>query len=358
MTFLEKDFVYSHLTYESILALPEAPKITRGIQGKKHEGRAHFKEALDKSGLIIANASFPSGFDPLKEKESFDEYSLLEKLTILSAYHYSYIKDSSVFDAGLFNETIDNLISSLKEEALYLIKNEEEKEDVKLYAFFSKGLMETPLTVLAFDIAYDAFKNDVDKGDMPYIYHPIRVALRCDEEKAIATALLHDVIEDHADIYSPEVLLDKGIPGDIVKAVGLLTHEKNVPYLKYVLKIAKNDIARAVKRGDLLDNLDETRNGEKHSPKSLYYFKSLSLIERYPDLESEENEYYYDMENDAFVKKNEHGVFLLHKGEYIQPTFKTYFENVVDLTFFPGDPCLKENVLPYFDSNGEIILDE
>ena len=56
--------------------------------------------------------------------------------------------------------------------------------------------METPLTVLAFDIAYDAFKNDVDKGGMPYIYHPIRVALRCSQEKAIATALLHDVIED------------------------------------------------------------------------------------------------------------------------------------------------------------------
>lgn len=39
----------------------------------------------------------------------------------------------------------------------------------------------------------------------------------------------------------------------------LLTHDPAVPYLDYVRALAANPVARAVKRADLMHNMDETR---------------------------------------------------------------------------------------------------
>ena len=53
----------------------------------------------------------------------------------------------------------------------------------------------------AFDVAWDAHKNQRRKTGEPYIFHPIAVAKIVAEEiglgaTSIAAALLHDVIED------------------------------------------------------------------------------------------------------------------------------------------------------------------
>ena len=45
-------------------------------------------------------------------------------------------------------------------------------------------------------LAAKAHTGQVDKGGAPYILHPIRVMLACEEEKEKIVALLHDTLED------------------------------------------------------------------------------------------------------------------------------------------------------------------
>jgi len=346
MIFLERELIKTHKTYESIVSLPEVPLITRGKQGKKNEDRLAFIEALDKSDIILEGSSFPAGFDPLKQQEDFKKYSLEGLLDLLSAYHRTARKDASTFDAGLFNGNIYHIVKTLKSRAKYHISRETD-EDVRTYAFIDRGLMDSPLVVEAFEIALEAFKGAKDKGGMPYIYHPIRVALRCKTEEAMAAGLLHDVLEDCSDRFSRRILEDRGITKDVLDAVELLTHEDGVPYLAYVSEIAKNPIAIQVKWGDLMDNLNKSRNSNKHSRKSLYYFKSLSLIEKAMNKEDEDSLYFYYPEEDVFVKKTKHGNFALDEGRFVHCPYKIKDE-VYELTFYPDDECLEGDYLPYF----------
>ncbi|MGN0345993.1 MAG: GTP pyrophosphokinase [Lachnospiraceae bacterium] len=116
----------------------------------------------------------------------------------------------------------------------------------------------TELTRRAMNLAYDAHHGQKDKCGVPYIYHPIHLAEQCKDELTTVVALLHDVVEDCPG-YTFGHLQAEGIPQTALEALRLLTHEKNVPYLEYVKRIADNPIARQVKYLDLLHNLDETR---------------------------------------------------------------------------------------------------
>ena len=53
---------------------------------------------------------------------------------------------------------------------------------------------------------FEAHRNDVDKGGYPYVFHPYHLASQMDDEVSVCVALLHDVIEDHSDLYSFESL--------------------------------------------------------------------------------------------------------------------------------------------------------
>lgn len=355
MNYLDKELIHTHKTYESILSLPSAPLITRGKQGKKNEDRLAFIEALDKSGVIFDKAAFPNGFDPLKEYGDFGLLDFSTLLELLSAYHKTAKKESDIFDAGLYTKNIKFILDALKSQAKYFVLHEND-EDVRTYAFVDRGMMDTDLVMEAFEIALEAFKGAVDKGGMPYVYHPIRVALRCKTEEAIAAALLHDVLEDCSDMFSRKTLEERGITKEVLDAVELLTHEDGVPYLAYVLEISKNPIASQVKWGDLMDNLNKSRNGNKHSRKSLYYFKSLSLIEKAMNEEDEDSLYYYYQEEDVFIKKTKHGNFALDEGRFVHCPYKIE-EDLFELTFYPDDDCLKDDCLPYFH-HGEVNLYE
>lgn len=116
----------------------------------------------------------------------------------------------------------------------------------------------TELTKIAMNIAYKAHDGQLDKGGIPYIYHPFHLAEQCDDEKTCATALLHDVIED-CPAYSFDKLIQAGITMEVVEAVRLLTHDKAVAYMDYIKEIKCNQIARKVKILDLNHNLDESR---------------------------------------------------------------------------------------------------
>lgn len=118
-------------------------------------------------------------------------------------------------------------------------------------------MLYTVLTKKALKISFDAHKNQVDKGGMPYVYHPFHLAEQLDDELSTCVALLHDVVED-TDITLDE-LKSNGFPDEVIEALSLMTHRDNVPYLDYVRAMKDNPIARKVKLADLAHNSDLTR---------------------------------------------------------------------------------------------------
>ena len=115
----------------------------------------------------------------------------------------------------------------------------------------------TELTQKALKISFAAHKDQVDKGGMPYVYHPFHLAEQMKDEYTTCVALLHDVVEDtHITV---EYLKEQGFPSEVTDAVSLLTHDENEPYFKYISDIKSNPIAKAVKLADLKHNSDRSR---------------------------------------------------------------------------------------------------
>ena len=114
----------------------------------------------------------------------------------------------------------------------------------------------THLTNEAMKIAYRAHHGQVDKGGIPYIFHPFHLAEQMTDEYTTCTALLHDVVED-TDVTLEA--LSAVFPAEVVEAVALLTHRPGDDYLQYVAAIRENPIARAVKLADIAHNSDTTR---------------------------------------------------------------------------------------------------
>ncbi len=137
----------------------------------------------------------------------------------------------------------------------------------------------TELTKKAMKISFQAHKNQTDKNNIPYIYHPIHLAEQMTDEKTICVALLHDVVED-TDITF-EQLEEEGFSKDIIDALKLMTHEESVPYMDYVREIKTNAIATAVKLADLKHNSDLTRLDvvdEKALKRVEKYKKAIDLL--------------------------------------------------------------------------------
>ena len=348
MVFLENSEIRNHMTLEAILSLPKAPLISKGKQGKKNEDRLDFIYALGNLGVILRRASFPTGFDPKKTYDSFDEREYLENLNIYGAYYLSSKTDSSILDAGLANKNIQKVSDALKKEAFALIKKEGEDE-VRHYAFVERKLMDTPMIRNAFEIALEAHKNETDASGMCYMYHIIRVALACATEYEIITALLHDAIEGHDGKFRVEKLSIYGFPREVLGALLHLDHDKITPYIAYTYEAARNEIARSVKHAELLDNLDESRNHGKHRNRALYYFKGLSLIEKYPYFDDTSTLYLYDLKNNCFLKKTKEGHFILKEGTFRPCRYKVNLEDVVDVSFYPDDECLLGDNMPFFE---------
>lgn len=115
----------------------------------------------------------------------------------------------------------------------------------------------TPLTKKALKLCFEAHRDQVDKTDMPYVFHPFHLAEQMTDELTTVCALLHDVVEDTD--YTLSDLTEMGFPKEVTDAIALLTHDPAVPYMDYVAMAAKNPIARAVKIADLKHNSDLTR---------------------------------------------------------------------------------------------------
>lgn len=115
----------------------------------------------------------------------------------------------------------------------------------------------TELTRKALQISFDAHKEQLDKSGMLYVCHPYRVAEQMSDEYSTCVALLHDVVEDTA--ITLEDISAEGFPSEIVEAIKIMTHNKDVPYFDYIKQISKNSLAKEVKLADLRDNSNYDR---------------------------------------------------------------------------------------------------
>lgn len=118
----------------------------------------------------------------------------------------------------------------------------------------------TDLTKKALKLCFEAHKDQVDKTDMPYVFHPFHLAEQMDDEISTVCALLHDVVEDTNMTF--DNLLEMGFPNEVIEVLKLLTHDDSVPYMDYVKIISSNAIATKVKVADLKHNSDLTRMKE------------------------------------------------------------------------------------------------
>lgn len=138
----------------------------------------------------------------------------------------------------------------------------------------------TEKTKRAMKLCYDAHKEQVDKSGLPYVFHPFHLAEQMQDEDTTVVALLHDVAED-TDI-TLEQISEFGFGEEIVQALALLTHAKEVPYMDYVRAIKPNPIARAVKLADLKHNSDLSRADEvteKDLKRREKYLQAIALLE-------------------------------------------------------------------------------
>lgn len=138
----------------------------------------------------------------------------------------------------------------------------------------------TPLTKKAIKLCFAAHKDQVDKSDLPYVFHPFHLAEQMKTEDTAVVALLHDVVEDTD--YTLDDLRGMDYPPQVIEALGLLTHDKTVPYLEYVVAIKENPIARVVKLADLRHNSDMSRLDyvdEKVERRIQKYAEAIKLLE-------------------------------------------------------------------------------
>ena len=143
-----------------------------------------------------------------------------------------------------------------------------------------KEMIYTSLTKKAMQLCFEAHKNQLDKGGIPYVFHPFHLAEQMNDEITTVVALLHDVIEDAG--YSFDSLKAEGYPAEVIEALRLMTHDLAVPYMEYVAKIKQNPIAKAVKLADLRHNSDLTRldaPDEKALARVEKYRKAIMLLE-------------------------------------------------------------------------------
>lgn len=138
----------------------------------------------------------------------------------------------------------------------------------------------------AYELASKYHYGQVDKLGVPYMGHLEAVARGVDGVEEKIVAMLHDILEDTA--CTREVLLSEGIPEHLVKSIEAMTRRPGETYKAFIERVARDAIARAVKRSDLKHNLDEDGSRMKaaqafHQRDLLETLPPASLKARYRD---------------------------------------------------------------------------
>ncbi len=139
-------------------------------------------------------------------------------------------------------------------------------------------MLYTELTKKAMSFAYKAHEGQVDKGGVPYIFHPFHVAEQMHTEAEVCVALLHDVIEDTD--YTEEDIRKLGFDAEIVDAVVAITKLPGEDYMDYIRRLKQNALARAVKEADIVHNSDVTRlpGDDKYNDRLLKKYAAAKKI--------------------------------------------------------------------------------
>lgn len=114
----------------------------------------------------------------------------------------------------------------------------------------------------AIAIAADAHAGRVDKSGNPYVLHAIRVMLAFEDAESRIVAVLHDVIEDHADKWPWSRISAEGFSETVLTALRAITQEPKEDYYAYLERVMQNGIALKVKIADTRDNLDLNKIAE------------------------------------------------------------------------------------------------
>jgi len=124
----------------------------------------------------------------------------------------------------------------------------------------------------ALKITLNVHAGQKDKGNQPYILHPLRLMVKMDSDVTKAAALLHDVLED-SDMDSAD-LARQGINSNIIEIVQLVTKKNDESYESYIDRISTNPLATQIKIADLEDNMNILRLGNIDQ-------KDLSRLNKY-----------------------------------------------------------------------------
>jgi (p)ppGpp synthase/HD superfamily hydrolase len=114
--------------------------------------------------------------------------------------------------------------------------------------------------VRSIELANTYHANQVCRGKLPYILHPLRVMSRIEgrwpeDNKLRIVAVLHDILEDTSIDRQLLSFLDE----DVRKAIEAISKKPREPYQDYLTRVKENPLARQVKLIDLDDNLDMSR---------------------------------------------------------------------------------------------------
>lgn len=146
---------------------------------------------------------------------------------------------------------------------------------------------------LAIEIKNDAHKGQMRKDGTEYGEHPVRVMNGLEAKGySIATciaALLHDVAEDCEEWPLKRIAAETGFGRDILLPLKLLTkeHGKGDEFYEniYIPRIAEHPRSLAVKRYDLMDNMDlgdKEHPTEEQKARIRKYGRSLTYLSLFP----------------------------------------------------------------------------
>lgn len=158
----------------------------------------------------------------------------------------------------------------------------------------------------AIQLALTNHGEQLDKGGMLYITHPLRVMARFISSPEIyqIVAVLHDTVED-TDVTLDDI--DKQFGKEVRDAVDALSRRDGEPYIDFIRRGALNKTARAVKLSDLLDNSNPDRG-----------YKNEGLLKRY------EKAYNYLLETIFLESDEEEFTFLESKGLFCLANTEDY----------------------------------
>lgn len=160
----------------------------------------------------------------------------------------------------------------------------------RFFVLFRKHAKGVPMAAnleRAIQIATAAHEGQFRFDGSLYINHPLRV-MRTVEAQGHSlftqqTAVLHDTVEDSE--WTFDMLANEGFGDEVLFALDLLTKRPGAVYDDYVARLMPNPRARAVKKADLMDNMDLTglENPSRKRIETIEkYGRALVLLSRFP----------------------------------------------------------------------------